>query len=184
MFVPGTQWRIDSHNARIGGTNLLKTIIPGRSFPYPKSLYAVEDCLRFFVKDKPTAIIIDFFARSGTTTHAVMRLNHQDGGKRRSISVTNNEVSEEEASRLTSRSLRQGDSEWEKLGICEFITKPRIKSIVTGKTPDGKMIEGNYGVETEEYKEIEGEVTNPETGKKIRGKVYNPKSQTFILEPY
>ena len=186
MFVPGTQWRIDSHNARIGGTNLLKTIIPGRSFPYPKSLYAVEDCLRFFVKDKPTAIIIDFFAGSGTTTHAVMRLNHQDGGKRRSISVTNNEVSEEEASRLISRSLRQGDSEWEKLGICEFITKPRIKSIVTGKTPDGKMIEGNYGVETEEYKEIEGEVTNPETGKKIRGKVYKKtKTQSkSVLDPF
>jgi len=56
--------------------------LPGRRFPYPKSLYAVEDVLRFFVADKPDALIIDFFGGSGTTAHAVARLNRQYPGRR------------------------------------------------------------------------------------------------------
>ena len=66
-------------NAETGGTSLLTNLLPGRRFPYPKSLYAVEDVLRFFVADLPTATILDFFAGSGTTAHAVMRLNRQEG---------------------------------------------------------------------------------------------------------
>jgi adenine-specific DNA-methyltransferase len=53
-----------SHNAESGGTNLITKLLPGRRFPYPKSLYAVEDALRFFVKNKQEALIIDFFAGS------------------------------------------------------------------------------------------------------------------------
>lgn len=49
VFIPGTQWRISSHNAEQGGTNLQKLMMPDRKFPFPKSLYAVEDALRFFV---------------------------------------------------------------------------------------------------------------------------------------
>ena len=45
-----------------------------------------------FVKDKPNALIVDFFAGSGTTAHATMRLNRQYGGQRRTVLVTNNEV--------------------------------------------------------------------------------------------
>jgi adenine-specific DNA-methyltransferase len=89
VFIPGTQWRIGSHNAEQGGTNLQKLMMPDRKFPFPKSLYAVEDALRFFVANKSTAIILDFFSGSGTTAHAVMRLNKQDGGRRQCISVTN-----------------------------------------------------------------------------------------------
>ena len=74
----------------------IKKFMPDRKFPYPKSLYAVEDALRFFVVNKPDALILDFFAGSGTTTHAVMRLNRQDGGHRQCISVTNNEVAADE----------------------------------------------------------------------------------------
>ncbi|WP_316316634.1 DNA methyltransferase, partial [Clavibacter michiganensis] len=91
VFLPGTQWRIASHNAEQGGTNLIKTLLPGRRFPFPKSLYAVEDALRFFLSDNPSAVVLDFFSGSGTTAHAVMRLNRQDGGERQCISVTNNE---------------------------------------------------------------------------------------------
>ncbi len=90
--MPGTQWRIAGHDATQYGSRLLADLLPGRRFPFPKSLYAVEDTLRFFVKDKPKAIILDFFSGSGTTAHAVMRLNRQDGGQRQCISVTNNEV--------------------------------------------------------------------------------------------
>lgn len=79
-FVPGTQWRIPSHSAEQGGTKLLRNLLPDRTFPFPKSLYAVEDALRFFVAEKRNATVLDFFSGSGTTAHAVMRLNKQDGG--------------------------------------------------------------------------------------------------------
>lgn len=95
-----TQWHLPSHNASENGSTFLRRFIPGRKFPFPKSLYAVEDAIRFFTFNKPNAIILDFFAGSGTTAHAVMRLNRQDGGKRVSISITNNEVSIEEQKSL------------------------------------------------------------------------------------
>lgn len=143
-FVPGSQWRIQSHNAEQGGTNLLKNLIPAHKFPFPKSLYAVEDALRFFVSNNHAAIILDFFAGSGTTAHAVMRLNKQDGGRRQCISVTNNEVGSDEQAKLRKDGLRPGDPEWEKWGICDYITKPRIAAAITGRTPEGESIKGDY----------------------------------------
>jgi adenine-specific DNA-methyltransferase len=108
--IPKKVWNQPAHNAESGGTTLLSAMMPGRRFPYPKSLYAVEDTVRFYLADTPEAIVLDFFSGSATTTHAVMRLNPQDGGCRRSIAVTNNEVSEEEAKRLTKRGVRDGDA--------------------------------------------------------------------------
>jgi adenine-specific DNA-methyltransferase len=75
-----------------------------------------------------------------------MRLNKEDGGRRQCISVTNNEVSAEEQKKLREQNLRPGDPEWENLGICDFITKPRVEAAITGKTPDGGPIEGEYEV--------------------------------------
>lgn len=160
-FIPGTQWRISSHNAEQGGTNMQKAFIPGRKFPFPKSLYAVEDAVRFFVSDKPNATILDFFSGSGTTAHAVMRLNKQDGGRRQCISVTNNEVAADEHKALRKKGLRPGDPEWEQWGICDYITKPRIKAAITGQTPDGKPIKGNYKF-TDEFPMAEGFEENAE----------------------
>ena len=99
-FVPGTQWRIRSHDATEYGTKLLERLMPDRVFPFPKSLYAVEDAIRFFISEKPNALVLDFFAGSGTTANAVMLLNHLDNGHRQSISVTNNEVGEREKEKL------------------------------------------------------------------------------------
>lgn len=141
---PKTMWNKSSHSASEYGSTLLRDILPGRKFPYPKSLYAVEDALRFFVGDKPDAVILDFFAGSGTTCHAVMRLNRQDGGRRQCISVTNNEVSADEQKELQVEGYRPGDIEWEQWGICDYITKPRIRSAITGTTPEGNPIQGNY----------------------------------------
>ncbi|MCP9199017.1 DNA methyltransferase [Gramella sp. GC03-9] len=141
---PRTLWMTKAHSATEHGSSLIKKFIPGRTFPYPKSLYAVEDTLKFFVRDNPNAIILDFFAGSGTTAHAVMRLNRLDDGARQCISITNNEVSAEEQIILKNKGLRPGDKEWEDLGICEYITKPRIKAALTGKTPEGKKISGEY----------------------------------------
>lgn len=170
-FTPGTQWDIPSHNSTYFGSQLLGKVL-GRTFPFPKSLYAVEDALRFFVSDKPNALVVDFFAGSGTTAHAVMRLNHQDGGHRRCISVTNNEVSEDETKKFAKKGLRQGDDEWEQHGIARYVTWPRVKAAITGMIPDGDPIKGEYGIKTEEYQEVEGDVLDPETGKKMRGKFF------------
>lgn len=141
---PTNQWDKESHNAQSHGTKLLSLLLPGRKFPFPKSVYAVEDSIRFVIGDNLDATILDFFSGSGTTAHAVMRLNKQDGGKRKSISVTNNEVSVEEQVKLTKRGFRLGDPEWERFGICDYVTKPRIKAAITGNTPDGNPIKGDY----------------------------------------
>jgi adenine-specific DNA-methyltransferase len=142
--IAPSQWKISSHNASEHGTTLLGVLLPRRTFPFPKSLYAVEDSLRFFTKDKPNAVILDFFSGSGTTAHAVMRLNRQDNGRRQCISVTNNEVAAEEQKALREQGLRPGDTEWEKHGICDYITKPRVASAITGETPNGEPIKGDY----------------------------------------
>lgn len=160
-FVPGTQWRIGSHNAGVYGTSPINSLIPGRVFPFPKSLYAVEDALRFFVSDKRDAVVLDFFAGSGTTAHAVMRLNRQDGGRRQCISVTNNEVSADEQRRLRQDGLRPGDRDWEALGICDHITKPRIEAAITGRTPEGDPIKGDYKF-TDEFPMADGFEENAE----------------------
>lgn len=152
---PRTMWMKSSFDASVYGSTLLRDFLPGRSFPFPKSLYAVEDTIRFFVADKPDALIVDFFAGSGTTAHAVMRLNHQDGGRRHSISVTNNEVSIDEAKKLIKAGHRQGDPEWETRGICEYITKPRITAAITGHTPEGGPIKGGYKF-TDEFPMADG----------------------------
>jgi len=68
----------------------------------------------------------------------------QDDGRRQCISVTNNEVAADEQAALRKAGLRAGDADWEKWGICDYVTKPRIAAAITGKTPDGKHIEGNY----------------------------------------
>jgi adenine-specific DNA-methyltransferase len=146
LSQPMTIWNRRSHSTSGHGTTLLGDVVPNRKFPYPKSLYAVEDAVRFFVKEKPEAVILDFFSGSGTTAHAVMRLNKEDGGRRQCISVTNNEVSAVEQRRLREQNLRAGDPEWEKLGICDFVTKPRVEAAITGKTLDGEPIKGNYEV--------------------------------------
>ncbi|MBS0210773.1 MAG: site-specific DNA-methyltransferase [Planctomycetes bacterium] len=159
--IPKRVWNMTSHNAENGGSLVLSKLIPNRRFPFPKSLYAVEDALRFFVKDKPEAVILDFFAGSGTTAHAVMRLNKQDGGNRQCISVTNNEVGAEEQKALREKELRPGDADWEQWGICDYITKPRVQAAITGKTPDGQPIRGDYKF-TDEFPMADGFAENAE----------------------
>jgi adenine-specific DNA-methyltransferase len=153
--MPTTNWNRPSHDAQRGGTQLLKALVPGRRFPFPKSLFAVEEAVRFFVKNNPDAVVLDFFAGSGTTAHAVARLNRQDSGRRQSIMVTNNEVSADEARGLRARGFRPGDPEWEALGIFEHITRPRVTAAITGVTPNGQPIKGEYKF-TDEFPMADG----------------------------
>ncbi|WP_416452704.1 site-specific DNA-methyltransferase [Faecalibacterium prausnitzii] len=143
-LVPGTQWRISSHDATLNGTKLLNSIIGEKRFTFPKSLYAVHDTIRFFVANKPNALIVDFFAGSGTTMHAVNLLNAEDGGHRRCIMVTNNEVSADEAKMLKDKGYQPGDAEWEKLGIAHYVTWPRTVCSIKGQDVNGNPLKGDY----------------------------------------
>ena len=140
---PKRVWNMKTHNAETYGTNILNAII-GKRFDYPKSLYAVHDVIRFFVANKPNAIIIDFFSGSGTTLHAVNLLNAEDGGHRRCIMVTNNEVSADEAKMLKDKGYQPGDAEWEKLGIAHYVTWPRTVCSIEGHDVNGKPLKGDY----------------------------------------
>ena len=145
LTMPKTVWNKPSHNAGKSGSDILNKIYAGQSrFSYPKSLYAVQDTIRFFVANKPNALIVDFFAGSGTTLHAVNLLNTEDGGKRRCILVTNNEVSEEEAKTLTKAGFHPGDEEWDSLGIARHVTWPRTVCSIEGHDVNGNPLKGNY----------------------------------------
>ena len=141
--VPTTNWNKPTHNATSYGTDLLNAIL-GNRFDYPKSIYAVHDCLNYFIGNNPNALILDFFAGSGTTLHAVNLLNKEDGGNRRCIMVTNNEVSDEEAKALRKKGVKPGDDEWERLGIARYVTWPRTTCSIQGKNIKGEPLKGNY----------------------------------------
>lgn len=140
---PKRVWNMPTHNAETYGTSIVNEFI-GNRFDYPKSLYAVHDVLRFFVADKPNALIVDFFAGSGTTLHAVNLLNAEDGGTRRCIMITNNEVSEAEELDLTSKGLTPADEEWKSLGIARYVTWPRTTGSIKGIDLSGKTVSGDY----------------------------------------
>lgn len=139
-----TVWSRSRHNAGTHGSSLLRTLIPGRSFPFPKSLYAVVDTLRVMVGNKPDALVLDFFGGSGTTAHATAYLNSEDTGRRRSIVVTNNEVSNEEAKAFRASGIHPGDEAWEAQGIFRHITGPRVRAAFSGRTPNDTPLVGEY----------------------------------------
>lgn len=143
-YIPSTQWWINSHDATQNGTKLINSILGRGRFDFPKSLYAVHDAIRFFVANKPNALIVDFFAGSGTTLHAVNLLNAEDGGKRQCIMVTNNEVSAEEATNLQQKGFQPGDPEWERLGIARYVTWPRTVFSIKGEDVNGNPLKGEY----------------------------------------
>ncbi len=137
-------WYQSTHDASAYGSGLLLKIFGDKKFAFPKSVYSTEDAIRFFVSNKPNALIVDFFAGSGTTLNAVNLLNAEDGGERRCVLVTNNEVSEDEAKDLTSRGHKPGDMEWESLGIAHHVTWPRTVCTIEGHDIKGQPLKGNY----------------------------------------
>lgn len=143
--APVSVWMRPSHNAETEGTNLLKNIFADeKRFPYPKSLYAVRDCLKYYLDDKLNALVVDFFAGSGTTLHAINLMNNDDGGHRRCICVTNNEVSEKEENEFISKGLRPYDEEWQKYGIANHVTWPRTVCSIEGHDVNGNPLNGEY----------------------------------------
>lgn len=142
---PKTVWWESLHDAGTHGTTLLHNILAERDvFPFPKSIYAVKDCISTVVRNRKNAVILDFFAGSGTTLHAINLLNAEDDGKRSCIQVTNNEVSEDESKKLSKQGYHPGDVEWERQGICQSVTWPRSKYSILGKRDDGTELDGEY----------------------------------------
>jgi len=117
-------WKGARYNAGTNGSSLLTQIMgKANMFPYPKSLYTVVDMLQMIVGNNKEAVILDFFAGSGTTAHAVLELNKDDGGNRQFILCTNNENN-----------------------ICSDVCYPRIKKIISGyKDSKGEKVEGLGG---------------------------------------
>lgn len=105
-----TVWLDPKYDASSHGSILITEILGKRkTFDYPKSLYAVIDSLKQIILDKKDALVLDFFAGSGTTGHAVLEMNKADDGNRQFILVTNNENS-----------------------ICEEVTFERISRVING----------------------------------------------------
>jgi len=140
-----TVWWKKSHDAGTHGTTLLHTILGRRaSFPFPKSIYSVADALAAVVRTRPDALILDFFAGSGTTLQSTCMLNTIYGGQRRCILVTNNEVDAKLSARLEKDSVEPGSAEYEKHGICASVTWPRVQAVLTGQRKDKSKLPGRY----------------------------------------
>jgi adenine-specific DNA-methyltransferase len=105
---------IKRFDTRQFGNQLLVDILGTKKFDYPKSI----DMMKWVVDRhlNKSALILDFFAGSGTTGQAVLELNKEDGGNRRFILCTNNENN-----------------------ICTDVTYPRLKTVITGIRPDCSM---------------------------------------------
>ena len=127
-------WANARYDSSEYGTKLLDKLFGGAPFTFPKSLYAVLDCIKAATKEDKNAIIIDFFSGSATTAHAVMQLNAEDGGHRKSIMVQLPEDLDEAIGRAsdakTKDSIKKAIKFLDSIGkvhtICE-IGKERIR---------------------------------------------------------
>jgi adenine-specific DNA-methyltransferase len=117
-------WKGPRYNAGTNGSNLLREILGDANlFPYPKSLFTVYDMINMIIKYNDDAVVLDYFAGSGTTGHAVLELTKELGGNRRFILCTNNENN-----------------------ICEDVTYERVKRVIKGyKNKKGEKVEGLGG---------------------------------------
>ena len=86
--LPPTNWIDAKYSATEHGTGVLKQLFSQHNvFSYPKSIYAVEDSLRIGGLECSQDVALDYFAGSGTTGHAVINLNREDGEKRKFVLV-------------------------------------------------------------------------------------------------
>ena len=95
-MLPLTVWDKKEYSSTEYGTNMLTSIMKEKYFDYPKSLFAVMDCIRIGSRNKD-GLILDFFSGSATTAHAVMQLNAEDGGNRKFIMVQLPEKTDEKS---------------------------------------------------------------------------------------
>ncbi|UDF21585.1 site-specific DNA-methyltransferase [Rhodococcus qingshengii] len=134
---------------RMPSSKRLENILGDKRFPFPKDHKVL---MRWFQTLAPSdAVILDFFGGSGTTTEAVLQLNAADGGTRQSILVTNNEVGAKEAKKLRKLGQHPGDPDWEAHGVFEYVCRPRISTVATGRRPDGSVYSEGLPVNVEMF---------------------------------
>lgn len=150
---PSTQWDYQSHDAYRNGTAIINSIFNDNRFPFSKSVYAVKDCIQLYVGNKKNALIVDFFAGSGTTLNAVNLLNAEDGGQRRCILVTNNEMTGKEADALKKQGILPGTEAYNARGIARYVTWPRTICSIKGTDINGQPLSGEYITSQTEIKE-------------------------------
>lgn len=97
--VQKSVWDDKKYDANEYGTKLVGELVPGGGFSFPKSLYTVLDSVYACTANDKSAIVMDFFSGSGTTAHAVMKQNAEDGGHRKFIMIQLPEDLNEAASR-------------------------------------------------------------------------------------
>lgn len=141
-------WANARYDSSEYGTKLLDKLLSGCSFTFPKSLYAVYDCVKAATRDDKDAIVMDFFSGSATTAHAVMQLNADDKGNRKFFMVQLPENLDEALMRggtdsKTKASIKSAIKMLDKLGyehtICS-IGEERIKKAgekIKSKDPIG-----------------------------------------------
>ena len=115
-----TVWHGSKYDSNEHGKKLINSILNDISFDYPKSIWNVYDCISSIINNKKDAIVLDFFAGSGTTGHAVLKLNEEDNGMRQFILCSNNENN-----------------------IVSKITYPRVKKIIEGYKDNNTKIKIN-----------------------------------------
>lgn len=86
-MIPRSVWVGKRYDASTFGSKIVNKVIDGKTVSFPKSLYAVYDCVYSVAKSQKDSIVIDFFSGSGTTANAVINLNIEDGGERRFILI-------------------------------------------------------------------------------------------------
>ena len=138
---PMTHWVDSKYDASSHGTMLLKKMFGEKTFDYPKSIYAVIDSLKISLGNKRDAIVLDFFAGSGTTGHALMVMNREDDGNRKFILCTNNEsgIAEDVCYPRLRKAIKGfGDATDTKEGFNENLRYFKISSVNSSKTDKNK----------------------------------------------
>ena len=140
-FAPyKTVWADKKYDSNEYGTQLISSMAENCDFDYPKSLYNVQECIEAVTKNNPDAVILDFFAGSGTTGHAVLEINKKYGGNRKFILCTNNDVGLKKETQYQREYgyIDENSQTWkdfvEKYGIASSVTYPRVRSAIKGFT--------------------------------------------------
>ncbi|PKL78456.1 MAG: type III restriction endonuclease subunit M [Ignavibacteriae bacterium HGW-Ignavibacteriae-4] len=116
-----TVWTDKRYDANQNGAKLLKKLVPDIKFSFPKSLYTVRDCVYAVVGDDKNAIVLDYHAGSGTTAHAVLDLNKEDGGNRKFILCEQLEYIETVTSKRTQKVMQiQGEGNFVYLELKKY----------------------------------------------------------------
>ena len=108
-----TVWLDKRYDANEYGTKLVNSLVSNNTFSFPKSLWNVYDCIYAIVGNDKNAIILDYHAGSGTTAHAVLELNKEDGGNRKFILV-------------------------EQMDYIESVTVKRVQKVIQNNAKDSK----------------------------------------------